>query len=357
MNTTPSPARTLSCADGASALYSLRNVSKRFGEREVLRIDSLEIEAGDIYALLGSNGAGKSTLMRILAFLDAPSGGELLYKGQKVLPGQLARFRPGVVWVPQFPVMFTGSLLYNVEYPLALQNVPGGKRRKMAMEFLEQVKLAHLAKAPAHRLSGGESQRASIARALAAGAETILFDEPTANVDQRSQGDFISLVRDIRECRSLTIMITTHNPDLAASLCRRQIFLSDGRVVKKHLLPGGEAWPGSLQTDVDGALLLVPQAALNSVLANEREQEETASQLRASCTKEAPGALPGTAPGDSLEGASAIVSGISQAAAGISLRIELAPGRWLDLLLEDENSLAASRALNLGSRLAIKIIP
>lgn len=78
----------------------LRGITRSYGNREVLHIDSLDIQPGDIHALLGANGAGKSTLMRILAFLDSPSSGELYFKGEKVFAGQEARHRPGVVWVP-----------------------------------------------------------------------------------------------------------------------------------------------------------------------------------------------------------------------------------------------------------------
>ncbi|MCL1939577.1 MAG: ATP-binding cassette domain-containing protein [Desulfovibrionaceae bacterium] len=309
-----------------NTLYSLRNVTRRFGERDVLHIDELDIEPREIYALLGANGAGKSTLMRILAFLDAPSGGELVFRGKRVSAGQEARFRPGVVWVPQFPVMFTGSLLYNVEYPMALAKIAKNERRQRALELLESVSLGHLAEAPAHKLSGGESQRASIARALAAGAEVILFDEPTANVDQRSLGDFIALVLDIWERQKLSILITTHNAALAAALCRRQIFLVEGKLVRQHVLPGGgTAWPAILSAGAGGLTARIPYDATTAF------------------------------PTGTAFPRSACLRGLEDFAAGVSLRLEPMPGQMVDILLEDETSRTLARSITLGSVLNVDV--
>lgn len=307
-----------------TALYSLRGITRRFGNREVLNIDALDIQPGDTYALLGANGAGKSTLMRILAFLDSPSSGELFFRGEKVPAGQEGLHRPGVVWVPQFPVMFTGSLLYNIEYPMTLKKNPPRERKKRALELLESVNLGHLAKAPAHKLSGGEAQRASIARALAAGVGIILFDEPTANVDQRSQGDFIALVRALREQRGLSICITTHNASMAAALCRRQIFLVEGKLARQHVLPDGSvAWPATLAKTPNGFHLRTTHDAIVTL-----------------------------APGSASPG-KGVMRGIADFAAGVTVRLELLPGQMVEFLLEDAASRDMAHTLTLNSSLAI----
>lgn len=307
-------------------LYSLRGLRRRYGERTVLDIGSLDIEEHAIYGLLGANGAGKSTFMRILSFLDTPSEGDLFFRDEKVLPGQEARFRKGVVWVPQFPVMFTGSLLYNVEYPMALKGVPGPERKRNAMELLDIVNLTALAHSPAHRLSGGESQRASIARALAAGAEVIHFDEPTANVDQRSLGDFVTLARRLWETQKLSLLITTHNAAMAAELCHRQIFLMDGKPVRQHMLPGGGiAWPARLTGRRENPkLTLEPDAA--GLLA-----------LNAGASR------------------MGVLLGLSEMAAGIALRLDIGSGRAMDALVEDQSCLELARTLTLGSAVGIRI--
>lgn len=308
-----------------NTLYSLKNITKQFGGREVLNIDSLDIAAGEIYALLGDNGAGKSTLMRILAFLDAPTSGELVFRGQKTTSGQEGQHRKGVVWVPQFPVMFTGSLLYNIEYPMILQKVPRPQRRQKALQLLERVNLAHLGKAPAHKLSGGEAQRASIARALSAGAEVILFDEPTANVDSHSVGDFTALVRDIWQESRLSLIITTHNAALAAALCPKQIFLCEGKLVRQRLLPGGTAWPARLSAKEAG----------NGTSAQVHVAREATSALRQ--------AEKGT-----------LVS-LATVAGGVTLLLEPENGHTINLLLEDKDSRALASTLTLGSTLAIQL--
>ena len=153
-----------------TALYSLRHITRVFAERTVLDIPELVIEPQTIYGLLGPNGAGKTTLMKILSFMDIPTTGSIEFEGQPVIGKGGAGLRSRVVWVPQSPIMFTGTLTYNIEYPMKIKGVRGKERKAKVEEFLEVVGLAHLAKAPAQKLSGGEAQRASIARALAAGA-------------------------------------------------------------------------------------------------------------------------------------------------------------------------------------------
>ena len=304
-------------------LYSLRKLTRCFDDREVLHIDELDIESGVIYALLGANGAGKSTLMRILAFLDKPTSGEILFRGNKVISGQEAPFRQGVVWVPQFPVMFTGSLLYNVAYPMTLKKVPAAERNRKAMEYLELVNLTHLASSPAHRLSGGESQRAGIARAMAAGAEVILFDEPTANIDEQSQEEFVLLARDLRQSKGLSLLVTTHNAGLAATLCHKQIFLVKGRHVQRHMLPGGNvAWPAKLAREHGRILAAVQPEALAKV-SSEREE--------------------------------ALLQGIVELAAGIVLHVARSPGLVIEILLADEGSKDIARTLSLGSKLDLRV--
>jgi ABC-type sugar transport system ATPase subunit len=173
-------------------LFSLENVVKTFGSRDVLSIDRLDVFPGRFYLLQGRNGSGKTTLLKILAFLDSPSSGQLLYKGAVMGQKNLAFGRSQVTWSPQFPVMFSGSLLYNVEFPLKLKGYDRLKRRQKAYELLDLVSLTHLADASAPYLSGGEAQRASLARSLATGATVLLLDEPSANIDARSREELIS---------------------------------------------------------------------------------------------------------------------------------------------------------------------
>ncbi|MDR0882809.1 MAG: ABC transporter ATP-binding protein [Candidatus Adiutrix sp.] len=214
-----------------SELYALTGLRRVFAGREVLAIPALTIEAGLIYGLLGPNGAGKTTLMKLLAFLETPDEGQIVFRGRRVTPQNMAGFRSQVVWSPQSPVMFTGTLRDNVEYPLKLKKVANPERRRRALELLDLVGLAALAEAPARRLSGGEAQRGSLARALAAGAEVLLLDEPTANVDAQARRGLVNLVASLGRDLHLSIIITTHDTGLDAELCRKKIELRHGHLV------------------------------------------------------------------------------------------------------------------------------
>ncbi len=225
----------------SGSLYGLRNLTQDFSGRRVLNIPSLDIAAEGICGLLGPNGAGKTTLLKILAFLEPPGSGEIRFRGRAVPPAEAACLRPTVVLVPQFPVMFTGSLRWNIEFPMRIRRIEQGKRRKKALDLLERVGLARLAEAPAHRLSGGECRRAAVARALAANPEVLLFDEPTAGVDLSARDELIELIRGVHAESGLSVILTTHEPETAARLCDRYIHLEQGKIVRRTLLSDGAA--------------------------------------------------------------------------------------------------------------------
>ncbi len=213
-----------------ASLYTFNTISKVCNQRQILCIEHLELMSEKAYALLGPNGAGKTTLMRLLAFLDSPTAGVYTFCDQPV--DDIAKFRHNAVWVPQSPVMFTGTVLYNVEYPMRLKGISRQLSREKAYDLLRQVNLFDLAKAPAHRLSGGETQRAAIARALATGARVLLFDEPTASVDARSRLEFIELMHKLTETGMFSIIIATHDIELAEAVCPLRVHLNNGRIVQ-----------------------------------------------------------------------------------------------------------------------------
>lgn len=308
-----------------TALYSFHDVRRRFGEREVLHIPELTLQAGRICALTGPNGAGKTTLMRIMAFLDAPSSGAVLFRGAEVTAEQRAGLRGRVVWVSQFPVLFSGTLLYNVEYPMHLKGLPRALRKKRALELLDLVGLPHLAEAPARRLSGGESQRACIARALAAGAEVLLFDEPTANVDRHARGEFMRIVRGLWDRERLSVFITTHDHELVAALCRERLSLFDGKPASAETRPV-EARP------LPDALFPQP-ARLRSDNGVCTISTRNGGSESAVC-----------------EGR---VVGLGAGADGISIRVRLADGSMADVLISEAHEQEAARGLTLESRVQV----
>ncbi|MGD9948884.1 MAG: ATP-binding cassette domain-containing protein [Desulfobulbus sp.] len=212
-------------------LYQLQNLQQQFYGKTVLDIDQLAIEAGCIHALLGPNGAGKTTLLNILAFLELPVSGTLVFQGTTVDPAQvdMLLLRRRVVLVDQHPIMFSTSVRNNIEFGLKIRGVDAGKRQGIVDEVLATVGLVRYKEARAHELSGGETQRLALARALALGPEVLLCDEPTASVDAENQAVICELLRQINAERSTTIVFTTHDRLQAATLANHTLVLENGR--------------------------------------------------------------------------------------------------------------------------------
>jgi tungstate transport system ATP-binding protein len=165
-------------------LYTLIGLVKIYDGRKVVDLENLSIEKGRIYGLIGPNGAGKTTLLEILAFLLKPDDGEFYFNDIKVdTRVSTLNYRREVVLLQQYPVMFSTSVIRNVEFPLKVRGVERNRRKVAANELLAMVGMSHFAGASAHKLSGGETQRVAIARALACSPEVILLDEPTSGVD------------------------------------------------------------------------------------------------------------------------------------------------------------------------------
>ena len=214
-------------------VYSVHNLRQSFNGRAVLDIAHLELEAGRIYGLLGPNGAGKTTLLNILGFLDHPSSGRLDFLGRAVRfqEPDLMPLRKEVVVLDQYPVLFTTSVYNNLEFGLKLRNVERAERERVIDEVLDLVDMASFKYAPAHKLSGGETQRIALARALALSPQVFLCDEPTASVDMENQAAIVALLKQVNESKKITIVFTTHDRLLVAGLAHHTLVLNEGRLV------------------------------------------------------------------------------------------------------------------------------
>ena len=219
-------------------LYELKGLKQVFNGRTVLDIDHLALSQGAGHALLGPNGCGKTTLLHILAFLRPPAAGQVVFKEQVVdwRESALISLRRQVVLVEQHPIMFTTTVLKNVEYGLRMRGIQGRERRKIAEECLDRVGMREFASRQAHTLSGGENQRVAIARALACSPEVLLFDEPTAGVDMENQAVIETIVRELCRENGITVIFSTHKRLEAARLGENKIFLFEGKLSG----PGGE---------------------------------------------------------------------------------------------------------------------
>ncbi len=226
-------------------LYELDHITQRYDGRLVLNIPRLSLERGRVHALMGPNGAGKSTLLALLAFLRPPASGRLTFGGIPAGgdPSSLLALRRRVVLVDQFPVMFSASVYANVGYGLRARKIPAGRRRQRIMEALDRVGMAEFAARRATGLSGGETRRVAIARAIACAPEALLLDEPAAGVDAARQIQLESLIRELGEERNITFVVATHNRAQAFRISSSHYHLFRGCLQE---FPGDNIYPASL---------------------------------------------------------------------------------------------------------------
>ncbi|MCH7802182.1 MAG: ABC transporter ATP-binding protein [Chloroflexi bacterium] len=207
----------------------------RMGEVEVgaLQGVTLTINEGEMVAIMGPSGSGKSTMMNIIGCLDVPTSGRYFLNGEDV--GGLSDDRLAAIRGQQIGFVFqTYNLLprisaqANVELPLVYGNLKNRKRR--SLDALERVGLGDRAGHKPTELSGGQQQRVGIARALVKEPSILLADEPTGNLDSASSKEIIAILRSLNEDDGLTVVIVTHEPDIAAQT-RRVISMLDGKVI------------------------------------------------------------------------------------------------------------------------------
>ncbi len=196
---------------------------------------SLSIADGESIAILGPSGSGKSTLMHLLGGLDTPTSGTISVDGERLgelSEDALARYRNekvGFVF-QSFNLQPHLTAAENVELPLKLRGIPKKERRAIARERLQEVGLGDRCEHRPTELSGGQRQRVSVARALAGSPRFLLADEPTGNLDTKTGGEIVELFLRLNREKKLTLVVVTHNPELAA-LMGRSIALRDGRIV------------------------------------------------------------------------------------------------------------------------------
>jgi putative ABC transport system ATP-binding protein len=224
------------------ALLEARKVSKvyQMGATSVAALDdvSMSIEEGEFVSIQGTSGSGKSTLLNMVGGLDHPTRGEVLFNARALGPlskKEMARYRRysvGMIF-QNFNLIPTMTAAENVGLALAFGGLRGNQRRRRAEELLGRVGLSdRLTHRPAE-LSGGEQQRVAIARALANNPRVLLADEPTGNVDSTRAHELLALLREMVDKDSLTILMVTHDRELATSFSDRIILMKDGRVVSK----------------------------------------------------------------------------------------------------------------------------
>jgi putative ABC transport system ATP-binding protein len=223
---------------GIAPLIELRDVWKTYGHDEsevhALAGASLHIDDGEFVAVMGASGSGKSTCLNVLGCLDQPTGGQYLFRGVdvgKLTADQLALLRRhylGFVF-QGFNLLARTSAVENVELPLIYRRVGHAERRRRAMKALDEVGLANRAKHTPAELSGGQQQRVAIARAIVTDPQMLLADEPTGNLDSARKADIMNLLVTLNRTRQITIVMVTHESDMA-EYATRIVHFRDGKV-------------------------------------------------------------------------------------------------------------------------------
>jgi putative ABC transport system ATP-binding protein len=197
---------------------------------------NVSLNEGEFVAIQGTSGSGKSTLLNLLGGLDRPTSGEVLFDAKPLGPltkKEMARYRRHSVGMifQNFNLITTMTAGENVRLALAFGGVRGVERRQRAGELLERVGLADRTEHRPLELSGGEQQRVAIARALANRPRVLLADEPTGNLDSTRARELLALLREMVDREGLTVLLVTHDHELASSFADRIIMMKDGKVV------------------------------------------------------------------------------------------------------------------------------
>jgi putative ABC transport system ATP-binding protein len=220
------------------SLIELNRVTKIYGsgEAEVAALAGIDlsVQDGEFVAVMGPSGSGKSTCMNILGCLDAPTSGHYYFRGADV--GAMSRNERALLRRHYVGFVFQGfnllkrtTALENLELPLIYRGVARAERRKLGLETLAQVGLGDRWDHTAAELSGGQQQRVAIARALVTSPSVVFADEPTGNLDTAKSHEIMQLLQSLNRERGLTIVLVTHEEDVA-SYAKRQVRFRDGRI-------------------------------------------------------------------------------------------------------------------------------
>jgi tungstate transport system ATP-binding protein len=201
----------------------IKRLVRDYGTKRVLDLEEVTIEKGTRTAIIGPNGAGKSTLLNIVSRIDSASEGAVVYESED------SRL---VTQVFQQPYMLRTSVEKNIQYPLRLRNWPEERMKQRSDELMGELGLLDLRNQKAWKLSGGETQKVALARALSFEPSLLLLDEPTANIDPATTAEIEEMLLKINREEGTTILFVTHNLAQARRVCNRLLFLDKGKLVE-----------------------------------------------------------------------------------------------------------------------------
>ena len=212
-------------------MISVNNLCKSFGDLEVLKGVSVEIDKGDVICVIGPSGSGKSTFLRCLNLLERPTSGTIVFEGDDLTDRKVDlnrhRQKMGMVF-QQFNLFPHMTVMGNLTCaPMMLKKIPRAQAEKKALELLDRVGLADRADAWPNQLSGGQKQRVAIVRALCMEPDVMLFDEPTSALDPEMVGEVLDVMKELA-VSGMTMVVVTHEMGFAREVSNRVLFLDDG---------------------------------------------------------------------------------------------------------------------------------
>ena len=219
----------------SDAFIKMINVSKTFGDHNVLKNISLDFNKGEVVCIIGSSGSGKSTLLRCINLLEEPTSGDIYIDGDNATKGEISKeklaTKVGMVF-QSFNLFENMSVLKNCMIgQIVSLKVDKEKAKETALKYLKAVGMTQYINARPSQLSGGQKQRVAIARALAMNPECLLFDEPTSALDPEMVSEVLDVIRELAKT-GLTMIIVTHEMQFAKEVSNRMIFIDEGGVLE-----------------------------------------------------------------------------------------------------------------------------
>jgi len=214
-----------------SRVLEVKDLKLVLGSRTILDIPAFSVNREESVSIMGPNGAGKSSLLLILAALQSPTRGTVLYFGREIREQSLLDVRRRMAMVFQKPMLLSGTVMENVETGLKFRNLGRKERERLVRPWLEKLRIDHLARQRARSLSGGEAQRVALAQALVLEPEVIFLDEPFANLDKGIRQELINEIGTILRAQRITTVMITHSRSEAVAISDKIYLLEDGEIV------------------------------------------------------------------------------------------------------------------------------
>lgn len=205
---------------------TIKNLTKYYNQQSVLNINSFSIKQGSFLGIIGPNGAGKSTLTRILAGLDTPSSGEVLYNNSSLNPS----ISKNITMVFQKPYLIRTTVFNNISYPLKIRKVNPKEIKERVNHLIQEMDIENIKYQNAWTLSGGEAQKVALARAIIFKPSLLILDEPTASIDPASIFMMEKTIKNFHVKTNTTLIMVTHNLQQAKRLCSDVAFMYKGSI-------------------------------------------------------------------------------------------------------------------------------